>query len=171
MCLPRALWNNMLSPEGQKATSWSRSPPFLCPSPESPYLATRFIMKNQLSTSQLVLERPTSWIYDRHGWGTCRGRHPDHHLSAGLPSVIAMHWVRLHLIAIVGCVFVGCAIIVWSVSVGLFIVGSAVIGSVFVGSFVVCVTHWLRFFELITGIGGTGTLKGPLGPKKPFFKN
>jgi len=39
--MARALWNNMLSPEGQKATSWSRSPPFLCPSPESPYLATR----------------------------------------------------------------------------------------------------------------------------------
>jgi len=43
--MARALWNNMLSPEGEKATSWSRSPPFLCPSPESPYLATRLNSK------------------------------------------------------------------------------------------------------------------------------
>jgi len=43
--MARALWNNMLSPVGQKATSWSRSPPFLCPSPESPYLATRLNSK------------------------------------------------------------------------------------------------------------------------------
>lgn len=39
--MARALWNNMLSPVGQKATSWSRDPPFLCPSTSSPYLATR----------------------------------------------------------------------------------------------------------------------------------
>jgi len=39
--MARALWNNMLSPMGSKATSWSREPPFLCPTPNSPYLATR----------------------------------------------------------------------------------------------------------------------------------
>jgi len=39
--MARALWNNMLSPVGKKATSWSRDPPFLCPSSESPFLATR----------------------------------------------------------------------------------------------------------------------------------
>ena len=39
--MARALWNNMLTPIGLKATSWSRDPPFLCPSTSSPYLATR----------------------------------------------------------------------------------------------------------------------------------
>lgn len=39
--MARALWNNMLSPLGSKATSWSKDPPFLCPSPQSPFLATR----------------------------------------------------------------------------------------------------------------------------------
>ena len=39
--MARALWNNMLTPLGLKATSWSRDPPFLCPSTSSPYLATR----------------------------------------------------------------------------------------------------------------------------------
>jgi len=39
--MARALWNNMLTPLGRKSTSWSRDPPFLCPSTSSPYLATR----------------------------------------------------------------------------------------------------------------------------------
>ena len=39
--MARALWNNMLTPIGLKSTSWSRDPPFLCPSSSSPYLATR----------------------------------------------------------------------------------------------------------------------------------
>ena len=39
--MARALWNNLLTPIGLKATSWSRDPPFLCPTASSPYLATR----------------------------------------------------------------------------------------------------------------------------------
>lgn len=44
--MARALWNNMLQPVGQKTTGWSRDPPLLCPTPASPYLATR---RNSLS--------------------------------------------------------------------------------------------------------------------------
>ena len=44
---PRALWNNMLQPLGQKTTGWSREPPLLCPTPASPYLATRLDIYRQ----------------------------------------------------------------------------------------------------------------------------
>ena len=39
--MARALWNNMLSPQGRKATNWSRDPPLLCPTVNQPYLRTR----------------------------------------------------------------------------------------------------------------------------------
>ena len=39
--MARALWNNMLSPRGRKATSWSSEPPLLCPTEDQPYLKTR----------------------------------------------------------------------------------------------------------------------------------
>ena len=39
--MARALWNNMLSPLNKKATSLSRNPPFICPSADYPFLATR----------------------------------------------------------------------------------------------------------------------------------
>jgi len=50
--MARALWNNMLSPEGSKQMSWSRSPPFLCPTPSSPYLATR-LNSNSINTTDM----------------------------------------------------------------------------------------------------------------------
>merc|ERR1711874_388715 len=51
--MARALWNNMLTPVGKKATSWSRDPPFLCPSISSPYLSTRLNSKSaNLSSMQ-----------------------------------------------------------------------------------------------------------------------
>jgi len=40
--MARALWNNMFSPENAKQTSWSPSPPFVCPTPRNPYIATRY---------------------------------------------------------------------------------------------------------------------------------
>jgi len=44
--MARGLWNNMLSPEGFKQIETSKVPPFLCPSPASPYLATRLNSKH-----------------------------------------------------------------------------------------------------------------------------
>jgi len=39
--MARSLWNNMLTPLGRKETVLSKDPPLLCPTPSSPYLATR----------------------------------------------------------------------------------------------------------------------------------
>ena len=63
----RALWNNMLSPLGSKATSWSKDPPFLCPSPQSPFLATRYW---QPSKETLGLYFVVAQIYSRIGKGS-----------------------------------------------------------------------------------------------------
>ena len=39
--MARALWNNILQPVNKKTTGWKPDPPFLCPTPDSPYLSTR----------------------------------------------------------------------------------------------------------------------------------
>lgn len=39
--MARALWNNMLQPVGHKTTGWTKDPPLLCPTQESPYIRTR----------------------------------------------------------------------------------------------------------------------------------
>ena len=50
--MARALWNNMLSPPGRKATSWSSEPPLLCPSVDQPYLKTRLnSQQNNMNSS------------------------------------------------------------------------------------------------------------------------
>ena len=50
--MARALWNNMLSPSGRKATSWSSEPPLLCPSVDQPYLKTRLnSQQNNMNSS------------------------------------------------------------------------------------------------------------------------
>ena len=52
--MARALWNNMFSPLGSKATSWSNEPPLLCPTPDQPYLRTR------LNSQQINMTMVTS---------------------------------------------------------------------------------------------------------------
>jgi len=59
--MARALWNNMLSPMGTKATSWSNEPPFLCPTPTSPYLSTRI---NSATMDTMSMEKDY-WGYMR----------------------------------------------------------------------------------------------------------
>ena len=48
LLVARGLWNNLLQPVGRKSLDYEIGVPFLCPSPERPYLAT---YQNSLSAN------------------------------------------------------------------------------------------------------------------------
>ena len=50
--MARGLWNNLLQPVGQKSLDYEIGVPFLCPSPQRPYIATH---KNSLSSTRTEL--------------------------------------------------------------------------------------------------------------------